>query len=223
LTSQGWFGTLSEILRRRLDESKGANHFEAGQALFQEGDPPRAMYCVHNGLIKLYKTNANGERQILRLLRRGDALGFRALLADEPYAAAAVAVCPTDVCVVPRPLLMDLLHASNDFAMQVLSRVAEELRVSEDQMLSLLHYPVKVRLARLILDLCEDSGVITSGSGERAGLHRSEMAQVIGTTPETLSRSLAGLANRGIIRLSRSSIAIKDRSALERAARRSQS
>jgi CRP-like cAMP-binding protein len=97
--------------------------------------------------------------------------------------------------------------------------LANELRISEDLMMDLLHLPVRQRVARLLL------GVLShhkkgSEPGKLADkeLKRKEMAAMIGTTPETFSRVLHAFAQAGIVSLSRDSIRVRDAALLQRIA-----
>ena len=107
--------------------------------------------------------------------------------------------------------------------MQMMSKLAEEIRISEEQMMTLLHQPVKVRLARLLLYLVKTNHLPKNERNIAAGLQRTEMAQIIGATPETLSRSLAAFASRGLINLDRTAILLKDKEALKKVSGRNTS
>jgi CRP-like cAMP-binding protein len=174
---------------------------------------------VHTGRIKLTKLGENGRAQMIRLLGPGDIMGYRAVVANEPYAASAVTVEDATVCTIPRATIEHLLESSPIFAIELLAKMAHELRLSEEQMMSLTQKSVKERIAQLLL-FFHDS-LASGGKKPRmleVPLMRIDMAQMVGVSPETFSRALRRLAHLGIIDVSRTSISIKNLPGLRRAA-----
>jgi CRP/FNR family transcriptional regulator len=146
---------------------------------------------------------------MIRILGPGEVMGYRALLADEPYAATAEAVDATTVCTIARDTIDELLGRDPELILRLLSKLATELRVSEDQMVTRLQEPVRQRAARFLLWLRDSlTGGARAGNKIAVPLLREEMAQMIGTTPETFSRTLRGLAREKVIAYDRKSISI---------------
>ena len=107
----------------------------------------------------------------------------------------------------------------SEFGMSVMAKLAVELRISEDQLLSMVHHTVKERAAALLLSLIEiPPGTTPNGEFPLTRLRRGELAQIIGTTPESFSRTLRHFADRNLIRLDRVDIVITNRPALEQIA-----
>jgi CRP/FNR family transcriptional regulator len=183
--------------------------FPAGQVIFNQGQPPFAVYCLASGSVKIYKTSARGGQIIIRLLGAGELLGYRAVLANEPYAASAEAITPTKACVVARDQFLEGLHASPGLCVRLLVKMAGELRISEEQLLQIASEPVRRRLARLLLLVLQAGGTpVRANALVPIACHRSDMAQMIGTTPETLSRTLGQMARQGLIRVTRTEIRV---------------
>jgi CRP-like cAMP-binding protein len=187
------------------------NRFQPHQLVFQEGNPALAVYCVTSGMIKLYKLGRNGDHLILRLHGPGSLIGYRPVLAGEPYAASAEVVEAATICIVSRESFLELLKRSPEFSRRMLAKMAREMRYSEEQSLALAQEPVLERTAHMLLSLPDICGTgLKQGAPLRVPLLRSEMAQMIGTTPETLSRALHKLARRGVVRLTRTEIYVRD-------------
>lgn len=221
LYREGVFCGLSRELRNRLDVEKSIQVFERGQILFYQNSPSFAIFCIQSGRVKLYKTGNQGERYVIRLLGAGEILGYRAVLSGEPYAASAEAVEKTTACLITRELLIQMLQESPELSAKMMHKLAVELRVSEEQMLSVLIHPVRQRTADLLLSLAHSDSTRRPGENLAIGsLRRSEMAQMIGTTPETFSRTLHELAREGLIDVTSRNISIVDYSGLERIARK---
>lgn len=213
--ASGVFSNLEDPHLRKLDQQKTIHTYRGHQILFYEGNPSFALYCVASGLIKLYKSNRKGDRYILRLLRPGDMTGYSALLQNEPYAATAEALEPSRVCIISRETLLQLLRESSDLTFRLLQRMVQEARVAEEQMFSFVHESVRQRMARILLFLMEANSQETTGPAVlRVPLLRSEMAQMVGTTPETFSRTLHEIAQEGVLRVTRKGIIVENLTAL---------
>ena len=215
--TQGLFTSLTGAQLLKLDRSKMAHEYGRGQVIFYEGNPPLAVYCVNAGVVKLYKSG-KGERKVaIRLLGVGETLGFRAVIANEPYAATAEAVEKTTVCAIPREVFEDVIRNDTDTAFRLISKLAAELRISEDEFVSRTQLTVAQRVARF-LDWTLDTLQTPSKDANRITLPllREEIAQMVGTTPETLSRVLRDLSDRRILKLDRKRIVVANRRALRR-------
>lgn len=219
LRSEGVFRNLEAPLLGELDEEKTTHRFRRGGIIFQEGTPALGVYCIHSGLAKLYKTGDGGEPLVIRLLKPGEIVGCRPMLSDEPYAATAEAVADTTVCIIPRETLRRLLDQSKILTNELMARLARDLRVSEDQALSLAQTSARRRAAQLLVSLHDTFSETQETRGAPfAALQRKEMAQMIGVTPETFSRVLRLFADEGLLRLTRDSIVLEDLRRLERIA-----
>jgi len=206
---RGLFRTLTGSCLLKLDRAQVAHEYRRGQVIFYEGNPPLAVHCVYSGGVKLYKTGRDDKKIVIRLLGRGRLMGYRAVLANEPYAATAEAVETTTICTIPRDIFEGLLRDDFEFTLLIMSELAAELRISEDQLVSRTHELVRQRTARFLVWVLDELG---GGAGKRnriaVPLLREEMAQMIGTTPETLSRVLRELAVQKVIVVDRKRITV---------------
>jgi CRP-like cAMP-binding protein len=218
--ASGVFCGLAGAHLDKLDREKTVQRYQRGQGIFYEGHAANAVYCVYSGRVKLYKVGRKDEETLIRLLGPGDIIGYRAMLASEPYAATAEAVEACTLCVISSETLSELMKESPDLALKLLAQLACELRTSEEQMLSILQESVRQRTARVMLWLFEQGGSgVDVGPESTIPIRRTELAQMIGTTPETLSRILHQFADRGIIELTRKSIKPRNIRPLKRLAK----
>jgi CRP-like cAMP-binding protein len=125
--------------------------YRPGQIVFHEGNRADTVYCVASGCVKLLKSGARGEPLMIRVLGQGELLGYRAVLAEEPYAVTAEAAVAVTLCAFSRATFLDLARQSSTFASHLLKRMARELRISEEQLVSIAREPVRQRTARLLL------------------------------------------------------------------------
>lgn len=198
----GFFCDLPKAEQDMCNLHKTTNTYKAGQVLFYEGNAAFGLYCVYSGRIKLYKTGAEGRLQIVRLAGAGDLLGYRSLLADEPYAGTAEAMEDSVVCFIDRRAFLGIVRNNPDLSMRMIKKLAEELRQAEDRMTAIAQKPVKERLVELLLLLYHTYGK-PSPKGDQLGieLSREEMAEMIGTTQETVIRLLSDLKAQKLIHL----------------------
>ena len=203
----------------KFEQEKTEHKYEKGQVIFYEGSPSYAVHYICSGRVKLYKIGPKGEELIVKLIGPGEITGYRSLLAGEPCAATAQAVESTTICTISKQIFIELLKQSPDLALRLLSRLAKDLREAEEQAISLAQESVRQRTAHLLLLLMHGSpGKAKPNGPVKIPLKRKDMAQMIGTTPESLSRTLHELAQKGILRLTRSEIYIQNLSALQRIA-----
>ncbi|NIM22393.1 MAG: cyclic nucleotide-binding domain-containing protein [Candidatus Latescibacteria bacterium] len=195
----------------RLDREKMTREYQRGDVIFYENTPAFAIYCIFTGWVKVYKVGSRAERQVVRLLGPGDVIGHRAVLANEPYSTTAEAIQTSLICSLPKESLFKMLEESPQLSMRLMGRLARELRVSEDQMVILSHKSVRQRAAQLLLLLMRRSPEADDKYIElKIPIRRNEMAQMIGTTPETLSRTLRYFGQRGLLQSTRTELRILD-------------
>ncbi|MBI5020750.1 MAG: Crp/Fnr family transcriptional regulator [Ignavibacteriales bacterium] len=209
------FCALPQSLLERMEREKITYHYQPGQLIFSEGNPAFMIYHVFSGYVKLSKTGWKGEKLVIRLRGPGDIFGHRAVLSGEPYTADAMALEETTLCAIQKEIFLQAIKESPEFALRVMAKLSSDLRASEEQTMSITHENVRQRVARLLLFLIEDNEesrrnrLIIPNS-----LSREEMAQMIGTTPESLSRTLHLFTDKKLIVRTRSEIRIIDLEAL---------
>ncbi len=182
--------------------------------MFYAGAPAEHLYVIRSGRLRVFTTLPGGEEQVLRLLGPGEILGYRPVLAGEPYNASAEAIEDSQLCIVPASDVRQRLHDDPEFALEMLAKLARELRHSEELMMDLVHRPVSQRVARTVLGLATGPAARERGVIRALDLSRKHLARMVGTTPETLSRTLHGFARRGLVALTRDTIRIRDESRL---------
>jgi len=208
--TRGFFCCITGPHQQSIERRKVEHTFERGAIVFHEGERAHAVHCIQRGVVKLYKLGPEGEELVIRLLGPGDIMGYRPLLADDLFAATARVLEETTVCTFNREFLFKLLRESPELAMHIMKKLASELRVSEDQMVSRIVENVPQRTARFLLWLFDAKRLAEDRTPYESALRREDMAMVIGTTPETLSRILHELERRKILDLSRKSIRVRE-------------
>lgn len=194
------FCDLSSEHLQEIDGSKATNHYKSHQVLFYEGNHPYGLYCVNSGRIKIYKMDPNGHQQIVRIAGPGDIMGYRCLLAGEPYSATAETIEEAAVCFFDKKTFFHILETHPTTASHVMTTLAKDLGRAENQMTNLVHKNIRERLAELLLNFKVKYGEKTAkGIKINLSLTREELAELIGTTQESVIRLITEFKNDGFI------------------------
>lgn len=204
-----------EVLR--LVDCKITKDVKKGEQIFHEGESINGVYCIKNGICKLTKLSANGKDQIVKLGKRGDLLGQRSMISDEPSNLGAVALEDMEVCFIPRGEVVNFFNNNNKFSMNIMRTICDDLKISDDHMVSMAQKSVKERLAETLLKLHNNFGVDNNGFLQ-IQLTREELAGMIGTATESCIRLLSEFKKKNIISLSGKKITLLNIAELKRLA-----
>lgn len=197
------------------NQHKTTNTYKKGQVIFYQGNQAYGLYCIFAGRIKLYKIGVDGKQQIVRIAGPGDLLGYRSLFADEPYHATAEALEDATICCVDKNAFFPMLSKNPQLSLNIIKKLARELRAAEDMATSIAHRSVRERMAELLLMLKETYGK-PGKKGIRIDLQlsREELAEMIGITQETAIRLLSEFKLDGLIEVKERDITILNPKAL---------
>lgn len=205
------FADLAEAELARFVEVTRERAYPKGSVILFEDDPGDALYIVASGQVKVVLIGEDGREVILSILSAGDFFGEMALIDDEPRSAHVIATEDADLLVLRREDFQTQLKAHPAVALKLLRVLVGRLRRADRKIGGLVLLDVGGRVARLLLDLADE------GDGlhiVRRPTHHT-IAQIIGSSRETVSRMMRELTNRGLIEVSRREITLKDRPGLE--------
>jgi CRP/FNR family transcriptional regulator len=187
-----------------------------GKVLFAEGEPARGIYLLRSGRASLSISSSEGRVVILRLAQAGDVLGLNSVLRNSSYDTTVKTLEPCRTDFISRAQLLDLMQRRESACHAVLKILSHELTQLTDRARLLLPQTVNARLARLLLEWSKTPEEDTTHTIriDRVWTHE-ELAQMICSSRETVTRLLASLSRRQIIQISSDSIWIRDRAALE--------
>lgn len=199
--------------RARLQMLGKAARFHAGQSLFDDDEPADALFEITAGVIKLYKLLADGRCQVIDFLYPGELLG---LSVGERYAYTAEAVGPAAARRYARKPFEAIVADDPALARRLMGRVSDELRAAQDHLLLLGRKSAGERVASFLLAL---AGRSEDDESLDIPMTRSDIADYLGLTTETVSRTFSQLKAQGIISiLSMRRAAIRRRDVLHHAA-----
>jgi len=172
-----------------------------GDYLFREDDPALGFYVVQRGAVNVHRVNAAGKEQIIHVFRDGDSFAEIAVAGDAGYPADARAVEPAQVLLIRKEGFLALFKRRPELALRMLGSMSGHLRVLVGQLDDLMLKDVGTRLANWLVKRCPDARSEQGGQPARIELTMTKrvLAAELGTTAETLSRTLANFRERGLV------------------------
>ncbi len=174
----------------KMADCKTSVTIKKGELIFEEGDNVNGIYCVKDGICKLTKLSPNGKDHIVKLVKKGELLGQRSLISDEPVNLSAFAIEDMEVCFIPKSEILGFFDSNNKFSMNVMKTICGDLKEADETMVNLAQKSVKVRLAITLLYL-EDTFGKNEDNSLKIKLSREELASLIGTATESCIRLLS--------------------------------
>ena len=206
------FNGLSE---KQLNEIKSIavdRRFKKGEIIFTEGDEGNGFYVVIDGQVKIFKLSPEGKEQILHIFGSGDPVGEVAVFAGRSFPANAEAITATRVLFFPRTAFLDLISANPSLAMKMLAVLSMRLRQFTIQVENLSLKEVPGRLAGYLIVLSEEQ---QNEEEVTLPISKGQLASLLGTIPETLSRIFAKMSTQGLITVQGRRIQLLDLPGLE--------
>jgi len=185
--------------------------FKRGQTIFSEGDEGIGFYIILSGKVKIFKLSADGKEQILHIMESGEPFGEASVFAGENYPASAQSLAETKVLLFPRQSFVDLISKNPSLALNMLAFLSRRLRKLASLVEDLSLKEVPGRLAAYLLYLSDrNAGVDIL----ELDISKNQLASLLGTIPETLSRILKRMGTDKLIKMSSRHIHILDRQGL---------
>jgi len=198
-------------LQRIINERK-VRQFKKSQVIYYEGDKGNGLYIVLRGKIKTSKLAEDGRELITGLHTTDQYLGIQALLADEAYSETATALEDSQLCLIPKEQLEEMLNLYPDISRQFIKLLAGQIRENEEMLLQLAYHSVRKKLADAILRLHRQ----TTDTNEAIKISREDLAALAGMATETVSRTLSDFRSEGLIEKNGSAIKVLEMHRLER-------
>ena len=187
-------------------------HINKGEIIFSEGDEGNGFFVIAEGRVKIFKVSAEGKEQILHIFGPGQPFGEVPVFAGQRFPAHAQALEKTRALFLPRSAIVDLVVSNPSLALNMLAVMSEKLRQFALQIENLSLKEMPARLASYLIFLAEEQGaddVVT------LNISKGQLASILGTIPETLSRIFAKLSGQDLIRVEGKKITLLDRQGVE--------
>ncbi len=197
---------ISKITRRKT--------YPKNSIIVFENDPGDSLYIVDMGQVKVVLTGEDGREVILSVLGDGDFFGEMSLIDDLPRSANVIAMEDSTLIVLYRDDFRRCLTEAPSIALGLMQSLSRRLRSADDKIGGLVLLDVPGRIARLLIELADQG----DGAAISRKITHHTIAQMVGSSRETVSRTIGSLAEKGIVHVTRKSIEIRDRAGLEAAA-----
>jgi len=211
-----FFCQLPPSLVKEFDAIKSSATYPKGALLFIERQESRGIYILCEGDVKLTISSAEGKRLILRIARAGELLGLMAAMAGQTYEVTAETIRPCQVAFVRREDFLRFLAKHPEVSQNVVTQMSAQYWGACDQLRTVgLSASAQEKLARLLLTWSEGMQQTKEGMRIKMPLTHEEIAEFIGTTRETVTRTLSDFKGRHLVVIQGSTVTIPNRSALE--------
>jgi CRP/FNR family cyclic AMP-dependent transcriptional regulator len=194
------FSRLSEGQLAQLARGATVRRWHDGAIVAGEQDAPTGLYVLTQGQAKVVLFGENGREMTLALLGPGDFYGETSLLEERTLNSNVVAVGDLTLLVIDRAAFLRVLQQSPQVSMRLLREMAARLRRADDQIGSLALRDVGSRLRRALLDLADERGEVREdGVLIRHRPTQQDLANMVGTCRETVSRLLSSMSRGGLV------------------------
>jgi CRP/FNR family transcriptional regulator, cyclic AMP receptor protein len=211
----GMFCDFEDGTVESFEAIKYTNFYPKGSVLYLEGHPPRGIFVLCSGRVKLSSRLNNNKTRIMHIAEEGEVLGLSPVLSGRDYEATAETLCPVQVNFVRRDDFLKFLSQHGDACVRVAQQLSASYHDAFNQIRTLaLSQPASERLAKLLVQWSEEGEQTSQGIVVELHLTQEEIAQLIGTSRETVTRLLGEFKNKNLIHVKGSTMLICDRPAL---------
>jgi CRP/FNR family cyclic AMP-dependent transcriptional regulator len=216
LRGRGFFCQLAGEELGGLAAISYATVYPENSVLFVEGQMPRGVYILCRGRVKLSMVSSEGKTLILNISEPGDILGLSSCLLGQSYQATVETLSPCQLNFIRREDFLNYIRKHPQVMFRVAEFLSREYRAACNEIGSLgLAHSAAEKMARLLLDWKETHASSNGESTLKLTLTHEEMAQMIGSSRETVTRMLARFRAKNYIEVHGSTLVIRNRGALQ--------
>lgn len=214
--ANGFFCQFSAPALKDFDEMRSPATYPEGAVLFLEKQDPRGVFVLCAGEVKLSISSSGGKTLILRIAKAGEVLGLMSTLAGVPYEVTAETIRPCQVAYIRREDFLRFMAKHTEVYQGVVRQMTSLYQGACSQLRTVgLSSSAPEKLARLLLDWSAGGKETEQGTQVKLPLTHEEIAALIGTTRETVTRTLSQFKSKQFVALHGSSLMISNRRALE--------
>ena len=205
------FAQLKEEFLQKIDDISILRNYPKGKILFMEGEQGEAFFYIKSGLVKISKLSSDGREHILHILNEGHVFAEVTLFSNCDYPATAEVLEDAEIGMIKNIALEKLILETPEISLELIKYLNKRLIEAQNKVRNLALYDTFGRTAQALVKLAEDYGKKTTvGIELDLNISRQELANIVGTTRETVIRVLSAFKKEMSIELDKSSIIIKD-------------
>ena len=206
------FAGLSEADMTAIGHATTMTHCVRGQQILSPDDAPDRIHIIKAGRVRVYRMSPDGKQLTLDIFEKGTILGDMSLLGQDRISEAyAEAIDDGVICTITPDELRRLIERYPVIGVNVIRHLSRRLQAAEREVEAMAYQRVDQRLARRLLDLGQRFGVLgAAGTRIETRLTQQELAEMVGTTRETLAHTLADFRRRGLLDTAHHQVIIRD-------------
>jgi CRP/FNR family transcriptional regulator, cyclic AMP receptor protein len=206
------FAGLSEADMQAIGHATAMTRCVRGQRILSPDDPPDRIHIIKKGRVRVYRTSPDGKQLTLDIHEKGTILGDMSLLGQERMPEAwAEAIDDGVICTITPDELRKLIERYPVIGINIIRHLSERLQAAERELEAMAYHRVDQRVARKLIDLAARFGVETPrGTLIQARLTQQELAEMVGTTRETLAHTLAAFRRDGLLETEQHQVVLRD-------------
>ncbi|UZW13911.1 Crp/Fnr family transcriptional regulator [Clostridium pasteurianum] len=209
------FSHLSEEVLQKIIELQNIKKYKKGEIIFYEGDKGEAFFFVKSGKVKIYKTSFDGRDITLNILGEGSIFAEVTLFNDINYPATVEVLENSEIGMILNKDIEKMILNNTILALQIIKVLTKRLYRSQKTLKEMAFSDTYNRISRTLLDLCERHGKETElGIEIDINITRQDIANMVGTSRETVSRIISELKKENILDTYSKKIIIIDKSKL---------
>jgi CRP/FNR family cyclic AMP-dependent transcriptional regulator len=211
----GAFYDFSPAVSQALQSIECPVSYPTGAVLFVETQPSRGVFLLLRGRIKLSVCARDGKTFILRVAEAGDAVGVAAAVSNRSYETTAETLEPCEISFIRQSDLLRLMRQYNEFAIRMAEYVSREYNSTCREICGRMRVTASGKLARLLVGWLDKNGEAKAPGQMKFALTHDEIAEMIGTSRETVTRLFAEFQRKQFIQRNGSTLVVRNRGALE--------
>jgi CRP/FNR family transcriptional regulator, cyclic AMP receptor protein len=211
------FCNLPPAAVQKLNEIKSTAVYPKSTMLFIEGQQPRGVFVLCTGKAKLFTSASDGKTVITKISEAGDVLGLNANISNRPYEVTAEMMEPGQANFIARDALLQFLRAHGEVALRVAEQLSRNYYAAHEEIRTLgLTSSPSEKFAKLLLSWSANTDTSHEPAHVKMTLTHEEIAEMIGTTRETVSRLFSDFKKKQLLQTKGSTMIIRNRPALEK-------
>jgi len=210
------FSELEGEFLEKIYQISRVRKYKKGRIIFMEGEPGEAFFYIKSGLVKISKLSRDGREHILHVLNEGHVFAEVTLFSNTEYPATAEVLEDAEIGIIKNEDLEKVIKENPDLSLQLIKYLNKRLVEAHMKIRNLALYDTYERTAQALVKLAEDYGK-KSSKGVNLGINisRQELANIVGTTRETVIRALTAFKKEHLIGIEKNTITIIDLESLK--------
>ena len=215
LGPDSFFSGLSQSTLEEMNRIKHTSSYPEGAIVLMEGQAARGIYIVCQGRVKLMTTNSEGKTLIVKIAHPGEVLGLQSVVTGSAYELTVETLQPSQLAYIGCDQFLKFLKAHGDACLRATQHLSQDCQSAYDVIRSIgLCHSVPGKLARLLLQWSGDGQMSGGVVRMKMALTHEELAQLIGSSRETVTRTLSTFKTQRLVAFQGSMLTIPSRTAL---------